>query len=234
MAQLGHSARIVIFSGDVAASLTAWLLIGFTVLDLDHETQPTRARITDGQLIVTIMHGNEPSPALAYFNASPARTAQQCKDRGAANTVLSPTEIEFTGPGGLKIWVHQQSADKAVKPDGDQNPLLGFFDHMVVHAPDLDASRRWAEAIGYLVLDTMQGAHPAIDVTDGLMTLSLRSTAIAGRPLEYSADIDAETVQILRDALGDACAPVFDEHGQPLYIRLTMPEGTTIQVGRDE
>lgn len=234
MAQLGHSARIAVFSRDVPASLTAWLLIGFTVLDLDHETSPTMARITDGQLIVTIMEGAHPSPALAYFNAAPMRTAQQSKDRGAPNTVLGPKEIEFAGPGGLMIWVHEQSIDKAIKPDGDQNPLLGFFDHMVVHVDDLDASRRWAEAIGMLVLDTTGGTQPTIDVTDGLMTLSLRTMAVAGRPLEYSADIDAETVQILRDALGDACQATLDANGEPLFIRLTMPEGTTILVGRDE
>jgi hypothetical protein len=216
MAQLGHSARIAVFSRDVPASLTAWLLIGFTVLDLDHETSPTMARTTDGQLIVTIMEGAHPSPALAYFNAAPMRTAQQSKDRGAPNTVLGPKEVEFAGPGGLMIWVHEQSIDK------------------VVHVDDLDASRRWAEAIGMLVLDTTGGTQPTIDVTDGLMTLSLRTMAVAGRPLEYSADIDAETVQILRDALGDACQATLDANGEPLFIRLTMPEGTTILVGRDE
>lgn len=229
MAQLGHSAWIRIPCPDMPASVEAWSAIGF-----DPIVGAALALYTDGQRIIELIPGDRGLPSVVYGNASPARTAQQCKDRGAPSTLTSSGEVQFGGIGLLQVFLCEMPIKEALHNDGEQNPLLGYHDHLVVHVDDLDACKRRCEAMGLLVLDQMHGEKPSIDVTDGAVTLSLRTLPVAGIPIEYSADIDELLLADLRLVLGDNVSAVLDDNGEPVLIRLTMPEGTCIIIGRDE
>ena len=229
MALLGHSAWLCLSCPDVQASCEAWHGIGFTVVD----ELPSGVRMTDGQITIELVQAAAQQLTLVYGNAAPARTAQQCKDRGAPSTIADGT-VTFDRIGEMTIRAVPMPMGSIEHPDGDQNPVLGFFDNLIVHVDDLDAMRRRCEAMGLLVLDQTHGEHPGINVTDGLITLSLRTMPVAGLPIEYSADIDHDVVEDLRSVPGVHCHAIDDADGEPMLIRLTMPEGTVILVGRDD
>jgi len=234
MALLGHSVRLRITTTDVDASVQAWLDAGFQPLGSQAATVDTRELwLTDGQIVVELVHGEHGVPTIVYGNTAPTRTAQQCKDRGAPG-IVSADALLLQGLGRLPIAVESMPMDAGVHADGDQNPVLGYFDHLVVHVADLDAAKRWSESVGLLVLDQYDGEHPTINVTDGATTISLRTLPIAGIPLEYSADLDHEVVEYLRETFGTSCHVVDDADGNPMVVRLVMPEGTMIMIGRDD
>ncbi|MBU3742851.1 MAG: hypothetical protein FGM24_11325, partial [Candidatus Kapabacteria bacterium] len=182
MAQLGHSAWIRIPCPDMAASAEAWYAIGFEPMEGE-----ASAFCTDGQRIIELVPGERGLPSIVYGNASPARTAQQCKDRGAASTMTASGEVQFGGIGLLQVFLREMPTRAALHSSGEESSWLGFFDHLAVHVDDLDACKRRCEAMGLLVLDQAFGDTPSIDVTDGAMTISLRTTPITGIPIEYSA-----------------------------------------------
>lgn len=226
--------RLRIPTTDIDASTSAWLDAGFRYAgESGNVPHVAGVVLTDGQIVVELVDGPPGMPTLVYGNASPARTAQQCKDRGAPGTSTAEGVL-LQGLGSLSIVLQAMPTDAGLHPDGDQNPVLGFYDHMVVHVADLDAAKRWSEAAGLLVLDQHGGEHPSIEVTDGAATISLRTLPMQGIPLEYSADIDDEVVLYLQDTFGEACHVVRDHNDQPLIVRLLMPEGTMLMVGRDE
>lgn len=229
MALLGHATWLRLSCPDVETSCAAWYGIGFTMID---ET-PAGVRMTDGQIAIELVASDVRHPILVYGNASPARTAQQCKDRGAPSTIVEGA-VHFDPIGELSVLAVPMPMGAIEHPDGDQNPVLGFFDNMIVHVDDLDAARRRCEAMGLLVLDQTHGEHPGINVTDGMITVSLRTMPVTGLPLEYSADIDRDVVDDLRSVPGVHCYAIDDADGEPMLIRLTMPEGTVILVGRDD
>lgn len=229
MALLGHSAWLRISCSDMATSCLAWQGIGFSVVD---DASPS-IRMTDGQIAVELVQGSPQQPTLIYGNAATTRTAQQCKDRGAPSTVVDGV-VTFDRIGELTVQAVPMPVGSVERPDGDQNPVLGFVDDIIVHVDDLDAARRRCEAMGLLVLDQTLGEYPAINVTDGMMTVSLRTMPVAGLPIEYSADIDREVVDDLRLIPAVHCHAIDDADGEPMLIRLTMPEGTVILVGRDD
>ena len=229
MALLGHSAWLRISCADMDASCRAWHGIGFMVVD---DASPS-IRMTDGQIAIELIPGAPQHPTLIYGNAATARTAQQCKDRGAPSTVVDGV-VTFERIGELSVLAVPLPVGSVEHPDGDQNPVLGFVDNLIVQVDDLDAARRRCEAMGLLVLDQTHGAYPSINVTDAMMTISLRTMNVAGLPIEYSADIDHDVVDDLRSIPGVHCHAIDDADGEPMLIRLTMPEGTVILVGRDD
>lgn len=229
MALLGHSAWLRISCTDMSASCLAWQGIGFFVVD----EAASSIRMTDGQIAVELVSGDPQQPTLIYGNAATARTAQQCKDRGAPSTVVEGV-VTFERIGELSVQAVPMPVGSVEHPDGDQNPVLGYFDNLVVHVDDLDAARRRCEAMGLLVLDQTHGEFPSINVTDAMMTISLRTMPLAGLPIEYSADIDRDVVEDLRSIPELHCHAIDDADGEPMLIRLTMPEGTVILVGRDD
>lgn len=234
MGIFGHSSRLALASSDVAASVSAWVVLGFTVLATDSETDPTFARLTDGQIIVTLMRDSFPSPMVAYFSAAVARVAQRAHDKGIVVTRISDTELQATGPGGLPIVVHYADSATAVRPTREQNPVIGYHNALVVGVDDVDAARIWAERAGFLVEVQTGGPIPQIDMTDGISKLAFLGAPKAGIVLSYSTDIDEDLIQDITSEPTISVTIARDSAGQASIIHCVMPEGTRITIAHDD
>lgn len=234
MPHLGHSARILVATQDVATSLAAWLAIGFTLLAADESLPPTFARLTDGQVIVTLMQTTVSSPTLAYFNSDPELLHKELQAGNLGSMPVSPSELKVTGPGGMEMFVHRQPETKALRPTREGNPVLGYFDGMIVPVKDVAQEKTMAEMMGFIVTEEHAQPFPRVDMTDGHMSISLQQTAVAGRPLVYDGDLDDDTIADLQERCGDRCEVFRSPEGQPLFIRIVMPEGTTVLVMSNE
>lgn len=220
MAKLGHSAFVAIYTTELQKSVEAWKAVGFSVISTEQDI----TRLTDGQLLIAFSDREFPSPGVAYFDAASFGAA--CE--------------EIVGPDGAVLFVrHGMPVDQAIRPTKEANALLGHVDSFVVGVPDALVARRWTEEQGFFVLEEFGGAHPQSEVTDGLVTLSLRQ-GFPGRMLTYTADVDEDLADAITEQLytvgGEDLAntvTVLRDEDEVDTILMTMPEGTRISVVRD-
>ena len=229
MAVLGHTGRIIISVTSMAASSSAWQQLGFDV----ESTEAGFTRLTDGQILLTLMDSEFASPSLAYFHVDPVRLLNDVQGKGLSTREVNEHGFVLTGLGGIDVHIHQRSADNQVMPEGDQNPLLGYFDALVVGVEDPFAARTIAEEVGYFVQEEWTGDHPQSDITDGLVNLSLRK--IKARPfLTYKTHLGSGVLEDLREAFQDTLKIHTDSNDKPTLAVITMPEGTRVMIAQDE
>lgn len=227
MALLGHTARYVIPSEKPDESAQAWEAIGFTI-----ESQSENAvRLTDGQILISLLNETLPSPALAYFHADPDRLVSYCRDKDLTTNKLDDGSIHVPSPFGVDIYVHHRPFEEHLAPTRESNELLGFFDSLVVGVDDISIARANAESFGFFVQEEWAGAHPQSDVTDGLTVVSLRKQNTSGI-FSYTTEL-SETLVDEMDIADGALTVSRDENGHPWFVRIQMPDDAVILVARD-
>ena len=229
MAVLGHTARIITSVTSMAASTAAWQAIGFNV----ESSEAGVTRLTDGQVLITLMDQEFNGPALAYFHVDPVRLLNNVQGKGLSTREVNEHGFILEGLGGIDVHVHQRSEDKAAIPNGDQNPLLGYFDALVVGVDEPFASRAVAEEVGFFVQEEWTGDYPQSDITDGLLNLSLRKVN-ASPFLTYKTDLNSGVLDDLTEAFGESLKVNKDNNGNPTLAVVTMPEGTRVMIAQDE
>lgn len=221
MAHLGHTARLIVSTSNMATSVAAWSVIGFTVTSVDERI----TRMTDGQLLLSLVEQEFPSPGISYDNAG-------------EQTESTP---ELIGPDNKTLFFSTyRPLQDSERPSKEQNPALGYIDALVVGVADVPEARQWAEAHGFFVLEEFGDPQPQSDVTDGLATLSFRH-GYTGRFLSYTTDIDRDLaddlIASLAEAVGndvaDSTTTLRGVDGRVDTIRLVMPEGTVIMISQD-
>ena len=227
MALLGHTARVIVSTTALVASADAWQRVGFAV----HDQSEGFARLTDGQVLLTLIEDVFPSPALAYFHADPEQLARDLQDRGIEQRDVSAKGLTITPFLGVDVYVHQRSSDKAERHTGERNNVLGYLDAFSVGLPDVSAARRTAEDLGYFVQEEWGMPAPRSDVTDGLITIAFQQRT-ASPYLAYAVEITDELIEHLQELEG-VTVQVREINGDISYIRLTMPEGTQIVLLHD-
>lgn len=234
MGIFGHSSRILVSTSNVTLSLSAWTCLGFDVLLTDSEDAPTFARLTDGQVIVTLLNDGFPNPSLAYFSEAVPRVLQRAKDKSVPVDTANPNEPVVHGPGGLDVFLHHLKRESAILPSRAQNPALGYFDVLLVRVADVQASRTWAESAGFLVETVTTGAVPRIDMTDGVSRIGFLQSEQSGRELVYISQFGDDFIQELSELDGVTCDLSTLPDGTILFVRLTMPEGTVITIVNED
>lgn len=229
MAHLGHTARIIISCDNLEDSIDAWERIGFVV----ESTFQGIVRITDGQVLVTLLAEEFDSPALAYFNSAPEILYNSCLDSGLRVERNEKGVVKLSELLGLDVYVHPREIEEQELPSGEQSPLFGYFDGLAVAVDDVTETRMLAEDLGFFVQEEWFGDTAQSDVTDGLMLLSLRSK-LATPMLTYSAHIDEDLIQSVTQALGSNAEITRHESGRAWFVRLRMPEGTLITIAHED
>ncbi len=228
MAFLGHTARVVVGSTDLKASASAWEAVGFDVQDGSEHA----VRLTDGQILLTILQEAVGTPALAYFHADPARLQQQLQAAGSPPVQTRADGFDLSLVDVPVIHVHARPADQADEATGGRNPVLGFLDALCVPAENARSTRRNLEQMGFFVQQEWDGPPKRSDVTDGLITLSFQEARI--RPhLAYATEITADVLEQLTSIPNVTAEPV-SLNDELAFVRLIMPERTRIVIAHDD
>lgn len=232
MALLGYSARIIVSSENISQSLQSWTGLGFEV----QGESAGRVRLTDGQVLLTLMSDNCSSPSLAYSHTDVASLMKDLSDAGIDASDCSPTSggtmstVCIAAPECGIIYVHEESNPTIALASKEQSPMLGYFDALVIGVSDVNNVKNWAERAGYFLQEERRVPFPQADVTDGLVTLSFREMT-PRRFLSYCTDIDRayldEIDRVCREA-AIQCNIINTD-----IIKLTMPEGTVIMISND-
>ena len=227
MAFLGHTARVIISTATIVASTEMWTALGFTV----QESEPGFARLTDGQVLVTLIEDAFPSPALAYFHPDPVSLSRELQGMGLTLREESESGFAVTPVDGLDVYIHRRSQDNAERHSGAVNPLLGYLDAFSLGVEDAAAARRRAEELGFFVQEEWGMPQPRSDVTDGLITIAFHQRTAAPY-LAYNVEITPDLVDELT-AIDGLTVDVTEIAGEIAYVRLTTTEGTKIVLLHD-
>lgn len=228
MAYLGHSARVVVSTASLQDSVEVWQSLGFTLEQADAGV----ARLTDGQILITLMEQDFNGPALAYFHADPERLAADLQGKGLAIRDRSPTGLTVTPFEGVDVYVHQRPIETAERHSGAKNDVLGYLDAFSVGVRDVATARRTAENLGFFVQEEWGMPQPRSDVTDGLITVAFHQRQ--ARPyLAYAVEINDELIGLLQ-AVNGLIVSVTEIDGEISYIRVTTPEGTRVVLLHDD
>lgn len=205
-----HSSRIIISTSSLEDSLRAWTAIGFE----EQDRTDSAVRLTDGQILVTLMTENFVGPALAYFSA----------DRDVTGTK--------TLPGDLTFFVHHRSVDQEEHPTGEQNPMLGYYDALVIGIADPVHARTEYERHGFFVQEEWGGQFPQSDVTDGLNVISLQPIG-SKRYLAYHADDLEDLLTALDPDAGVTTVVNRDANGNITGLILSTTDNTHFFISPD-
>ncbi len=229
MAFLGHAARILIPSSDPASARSAWEDLGFEDAGSDGDV----VRLTDGQILCTLMPGDAGPLAAVYFAASLQSVGDKLTSAGITAHGSALTHWQVPGPGSMSWWIHPATAANVIHRSGEGSPLLGYVDAIVVPVDDVQAAATFAQKVGYVIADAWETPQPQVDCTDGLLTLSFREQG-AGIPfLHYEADLDDEWVTQATEAVGDRLTVRRDADGSILLATIAMPDDVLIMVTPD-
>ncbi|MBI2793192.1 MAG: hypothetical protein HYX66_00905 [Ignavibacteria bacterium] len=232
MAFLGYSVRIVVSSDNIHRSVHSWSGLGF---DVQGESAG-RVRLSDGQILLTLMPDHCLSPTLAYFHHDVSALMKECFKAGldvadcSNRSSKAISTLRITVPECGEIYVHEHSDLTITSASKEQSPLLGYFDSLVLGVPKIESVKIWAEHAGYFIQEEWREPFPQVDVTDGLAALSFRKMH-PQRFLSYSADLDRmylEEIGSVCEELAVECVVVNAD-----LIKLTMPEGTVIMISND-
>lgn len=228
MALLGHTARVIIGTESLDRSVVAWQELGFAVQDADEN----RVRMTDGQVLLSLLLRAEIGVNVAYFHTDPLRLASVLHERGVDARDATAEGCIVTIADGLSAYVHQRSADHAERHSGAKNAVLGYLDALSLGVPDVSHARQHAEHLGFFVQEEWQGAQPRSDVTDGLLTVSFQQRRAAPY-LAYAVEITPNVMAEL-EGLENVQVEPTSIAGEISYVRLTTPEGTRVVLLHDD
>jgi len=179
---LGTAASVTVATDDVVAALDTWEDCGFV------DAEGPDGVISDGQIMVRIVEEAAPSLRLTYTTGSVERVAQTLRDRGVPYKLLgSALEVEM--PGGVIAEVLHHDLLDLPRISHEGNGELGYLEALAIHVDDIQAARAWGEKAGFFLIEEFGEPEPQCDMTDGLMRVSWRASALANPTLVYEGDI---------------------------------------------
>lgn len=182
MSLLGTAAALTVATDDVVTALDTWEDCGF------FDAEGPDGVVSDGQIIVRITEDAAPSLRLTYTTGSVERVAQKLRDRGVPY-VLHGSALEVEMPGGVVAEVLHHDLLDLPRISHEGNGELGYLEALAIHVEDIQAARAWGEKAGFFLIEEFGEPAPQCDMTDGLMRISWRASALTNPTLVYEGDI---------------------------------------------
>jgi len=230
MALLGHASRFILSSLDPQTSRVSWEALGF----VDKGSDDSVVRLTDGQILISILP-QDPAPlAVAYFAPSLQSVGDKLLASQFEMSGSNMTGWHVVGPGMMEWWIHPATPATIEQRSGEGSPILGYFDAVVIPVSDAKDAAEWAQLCGYFIADQWESPMPQVDLTDGLVNISFRQQQKSAPFLHYTADLDEGWIEEATEALGDRLTLHHDDNGRASLAIFAMPDGCTIMVTPDE
>lgn len=229
MALLGHCARLWLRTPHLENLAEQLVTIGF-----DQTDPVVHGRMSDGQILLHVAHGELQPPALLYHAPSLQSVGDRLTSAGIAFEGSFADHLDLLGPGQLRVRVVPAAAADMEERSGEDNHDLGFLDAIVVPVNDVNEAATWAQRCGFFIIESSEVGMPMVDVTDGLVKMSFRKQELRAPYLHYTADIDEEWCEALKERCGASCVIHGDALVRDCVAQITLGDALTIMVTADE
>ncbi len=230
--KLGSSARIAVSSSDIPTSYEFYTEFGFAPLgdaseDITSETK--FLRLTDGQIILTLLKETFKSPIIAYFaedlTAIEKLVKKTVPDAEVKRDEKGISEIIFNSPGGVTVDIHRSEAT-SLKPSGAENPKCGTFSELTIGVPSRDSAVAFWKQLGFDASGVYNVPYPWAIVKDGSIVLGLyQSEDVKGAMLiYYSSKAEAQIEALVKAGIA-IIHETPDQSGKKLNATFRSPDG---------
>lgn len=234
--KLGSSARIAISSNDIPTSYEFYMKFGFSPFDSsapEPNSDSKIFRMTDGQIILTLLKETFKSPIIAYFAEDLTGIENLVKknviDAEIKRDDKGISEIMFKSPGGVTVDIHRSAA--TMKPSGAENPKCGTFGELTIGVPSRDSAVAFWKQLGFDVFGIYNVPYSWANVKDGNIVLGLhQSDEVNGALLTYySANADAQIQSFVKAGI-PIIHELSDPSGKKLKATFRSPDGVYFNV----
>lgn len=182
MSILGSAAAVTVATDDVVTALDTWEDCGF------FDAEGPDGVVSDGQIMVRLTEEAAPSMRLTYTTGSVERVAQALRDRGVAYEGTA-NALTVTLPGGVVAEILDRELLDLPRISHEGNGELGYLEALAIHVDDIQEARAWGEKAGFFLIEEFGEPEPQCDMTDGLMRISWRASALHNPTLVYEGEI---------------------------------------------
>lgn len=228
MALLGHCARLWMRAQQRESIADQLLTVGF-----NDSSDADDGRMSDGQILMYVEEGEALPPAILYHAPSLQSVGDRLTAAGIAYEGGFADHLDLQGPGHLRVRVVPAMASDIEERSGEDNHVLGFLDALVVPVADVTEAATWAQRCGFFIIEASDVGMHMVDVTDGLVKISFRQQELRAPYLHYTADIDEDWCDALKERCGDTCA-IHGGASQEHLAQITIGSALTIMVTADE
>lgn len=231
--KLGSSARIAISSSDIPTSYEFYKLFGFRPIE-GSETEISSStsflRLTDGQIILTLLKETFKSPLLAYFSEDLTNIATHVKkhvpDAQVSSDEKGVNEIIFKAPGGLTIDIHRDGKNHSLKPSGSENPFCGTFGELTIGVPNRDSALTFFKNFGFEPTGTYNIPYAWAIAKDGNIVLGIhQNPELTGAFITYfSANAEAQIQAFVKEGI-PIVKEIPDGTGKTVNATFRSPDG---------
>jgi len=236
--KLGSSARIAISSSDIPTSYEFYKKFGFTPVGdaTEDVTSDTKLlRLTDGQIIMTLLKETFKSPIIAYFADDLTGIEKLVKktvpDAEVKHDDKGISEIIFKSPGGVTVDIHRSATNTSLKPSGSENQKCGAFSELTIGVPSRDSAVTFWKQLGFDASGVYNAPYPWATVKDGNIVLGLyQSEDMKGTMLTYYSSKAEEQIQAFVKAGIPITHETPDPSGKKLNATFRSPDGVYFKV----
>lgn len=208
--------------------------LGFTSATVGEVWPHRYAVVTDGRVAIGLHDATLEGPTLSYVLPDLARHTGGLEAAGVEfeSRVLGEdafNEARFQGPGGVRARLIE--ARTFSPPERAKGSVLGWFEEYAVPVGDLERSRAYWEALGFVTAAEEERPWPHLSLTSDTLDLGLYLTREIESPTLVFSTENLGGVRTRLEALG-----LEPERRLPrsldaaTHLLLVSPEGTNLLV----
>ena len=167
---LGQHTRLVLSSKDLLQSMAWWTRMGFSPRKLAGERADSAITLTDGQVVVTLVSGSQPSPIIAYRCSNLNRLKEQLDSLLIGNNVdlqgPSYRELRFRSPSGVHVAVRLVAVEPDLEPTHEPNPLCGELKEYSIGVASVTQEKQWWADLGFAPTKQATKPYPFVNMAD--------------------------------------------------------------------
>ncbi len=167
---IGQHTRLILSSKDLLQSLAWWSRMGFSPRKLPGERADSAITISDGQVIITLVSGSQPSPIIAYRNANLYRLKEQLDSLLVGTNVdlqgPSYRELRFRSPSGVHVAARLASIEPDLAPTKELNQFCGEVKEYSIGVISVSVEKQWWADLGFAPTKQATKPYPFVNMAD--------------------------------------------------------------------
>ncbi len=241
MAQpLPLTTKVLVPSEDLPGYYAFLQKFGFHPIELAADAVPTKYteffRVTDGQILLTLMKSDIKGIHLAMFTPKIDELAKRLQWTSGVNIFRNDdttiNEIDIVAPGNMMIYIHPTAQFNLHElADSALNPRCGALFEYSIAVPNLDSAIEFWKVFGFTVQQKNEGPVPSAIIGDHGFTIGLhQDPKFDGPALSYAANDSKAKIAAIRKAGIEPIVTLENKDKETVNASFQAPEGLVINI----
>lgn len=187
---IGSHTRVIVSVKDLLQSMAWWTKFGFSPLSRPEDKIDSAITLSDGQVIITLVKTNQPSPVIVYRCDNIKRLKAQLDSLTILTTFdlegPSYKELRLRSPNSVYLAVRPSTMEDDFKATGALNPVCGNLTEYSTSATKLRDEQSWWADLGFAPVRGDSVPYPYVNMGDERIEIGIHEDRdIASLALTY-------------------------------------------------